>query len=67
MQQLESAPRPETVQAQTRPQLPDIKTAYDLYKENKKQDKKGRRLLTVAELRPFYNAILKALTPDREK
>jgi hypothetical protein len=55
------------VQAQTQPQLPDIETAYDLYKEKKKQDKKGGRLLTVAELRPFYNAILKALTLDKEK
>lgn len=65
-QQLAVTPQNEAVQAEIQPQLSDIKIAYDLYKERKKQDKKPGRLLTIAELRPFYNAILEALTPDRE-
>lgn len=41
--------------------IPDIKTAYEGYK----REKKPGRTFTVSELKPFYVAILKGLTLDK--
>jgi len=41
--------------------LPDLKIAYEGYKK----EKKPGRTFTISELKPFYAAILKALTPEK--
>ena len=41
--------------------IPDLKTAYEGYK----REKKPGRSFTISELRPFYAAILKGSTPNK--
>ncbi|MEG5238681.1 hypothetical protein [Microcoleus sp. AT9b-C3] len=42
-------------------ELPDLKTVHAIYKT----ERKPGRTFTITELKPFYAAILKALTPNK--
>jgi len=57
----ELASRPEENSAPIAVNLLDLKVVYEIYKK----EKKPGRAFTISELKPFYAAILKTLTPEK--
>jgi cell division protein FtsB len=61
LRQENEALKAENAQLKTDTHLPDLKAVYEIYKK----EKKPGRTFTLTELKPFYAAMLKLLTPDK--